>query len=224
MHRHTPLMRQLVWAQRAALSRAAAAYLRPSACSPHCASWIANAARALSSDTSAPSNTAVLSLQQVRLIGADGKNRGVIASREALNAAKAENLDLVQANAGADPPVWRLVPKDQAVAVKAAATAREQAHEPDKEVRLTLGVADHDLATKVRNVHKFLDKGLSVRLVFRPPRRPLPDADSGTLLERIMDMLGKPAPTRKYWNKDAKGKVTSVTLLPPDPPSSTEAS
>ena len=199
------------------------------------------AARALSTARLPPRsadglNDGVLRHELVRLIGLDGKNRGVVAAREALEAARGENADLLEAKADAQPPVWRITPRtprqarptptlapgakgarggggggasgggDKGEASKAAAGS--------KELRLTLGVQEHDLLTKVRQLGTFLEKQQRVRLTFRPAMRAKEQGDANALLARIGAELQHVGYTRKVTRKDASGKPLEVDFVP----------
>ncbi|KAJ1638161.1 hypothetical protein T492DRAFT_947127 [Pavlovales sp. CCMP2436] len=164
---------------------------------------------------------AVLRVPQVRLIGADGTNRGVIDSTAALESARAEGMHLVEANGKAVPPVWRLSAEKPSAAQstapppKAAEGAKGKSGVPDaKQLRLTLGVAENDLQTKIRQMGKFLEKQLRVRITIRKASRATVGIDADALMERIATDLQHLGPTRKVMRKDPNGKPLEVDFIP----------
>jgi translation initiation factor IF-3 len=178
----------------------------------------AQAVRRLSSAAGSSSkNDAVLEHAQVRLIGLDGKNRGVVAGAEALRAARAEGVDLVEAKSSVVPPVWKLVPREAPRARGVvAAVAKAPAAPPlsFKEVRLTLGVAEHDLLTKIRQIYRFVEKGQRTRIKFKPATRAVDKGDAHTLLARINAELQGLGATVKVTRKDPQGKPLEVDFVP----------
>ncbi len=107
---------------------------------------------------------------QVRLIGGEGAQLGIVNTRDALRLAEESGLDLVEVAPEANPPVCRLLDygklkyKEQ----KKAADARKKAATHSvKELRVRYSTDKHDLDTKVRNARKFLEDGDKVRFQMR---------------------------------------------------------
>ena len=109
---------------------------------------------------------------EVRVITHDGEQLGVLSLREALEAAEARQLDLVEVSPMATPPVCRIMDygkfkyqqsKKQQVAKK------KQVQVQVKEVKIRPKTDDHDLDFKVKHVRRFLEEGnkAKVTLVFR---------------------------------------------------------
>lgn len=177
-------------------------------------------------------NDSVLKCEHVRLIGLDGKNRGVVAAKEALQAARSEGADLLEARADAQPPVWRItlrtprVPSGAGPDASKGAGAGARDASPGgkggaakeaasyKELRLKLGVEEHDLLTKIRQLGGFLEKEQRVRVTFRPSMRAKEKGDADALIARIAAELHHLAFTRKVTRKDANGKPLEVDFLP----------
>jgi translation initiation factor IF-3 len=109
---------------------------------------------------------------EVRLIGADGEQVGIMPLNEALNRAAEANLDLVEVAPQASPPVCRIMDygKFKYMQSKKTQEARKkQTVIQVKEVKFRPKIEDHDIAFKVKNIRKFLtqkDK-IKVSLVFR---------------------------------------------------------
>ena len=118
-------------------------------------------------------------LPEVRLIGANGEQLGIVSSAKALEIAQNEELDLVLIAPAAKPPVCKVMDyskykfdemkklKEQKKAQKVAET---------KEMRLSMNIDDHDLEIKAKQVCKFLAEGskfkVSIRMTGRIQIRP----------------------------------------------------
>jgi translation initiation factor IF-3 len=109
---------------------------------------------------------------EVRLIGADGEQVGIMPLNEALNRAVEANLDLVEVAPQANPPVCRIMDygKFKYLQSKKTQEARKkQTVIQVKEVKFRPKIEDHDIAFKVKNIRKFLaqkDK-IKISLIFR---------------------------------------------------------
>jgi len=111
--------------------------------------------------------------RQVRLIGSDGKQIGVVTKDEALAAAKKVGLDLVEISGSARPPVCRILDfgkymyeqSKKQKETKARATSSAKI----KEVKFRVRTEEHDYMTKLRHGEEFLFKGnkLKLSLMFR---------------------------------------------------------
>ncbi|BCU81108.1 translation initiation factor IF-3 [Polycladomyces abyssicola] len=108
--------------------------------------------------------------REVRLIGPNGDQIGVVPLREALRMAQEAELDLVNVAPQAKPPVCRIMDYgkfryEQSKREKEA--RKKQKTIQVKEVRLSPSIEEHDLQTKLRNVKKFLQSGDKVKLTIR---------------------------------------------------------
>lgn len=108
--------------------------------------------------------------REVRLIGPNGDQVGVVPLKEALRMAQEANLDLVNVAPQAKPPVCRIMDYgkfryEQSKREKEA--RKKQKTIQVKEVRLSPSIEEHDLQTKLRNVKKFLQSGDKVKLTIR---------------------------------------------------------
>jgi translation initiation factor IF-3 len=131
---------------------------------------------------------------EVRLIGPEGEQLGVMPTQDALRLAGDRDVDLVEIASSAVPPVCKLVDygkfKYQEQKKAAEAKAKQKVIEV-KEVKFRPGTDEGDYAIKVRNLRRFIgedgDKG-KVTLRFRG--REITHQDIGMrLLERIRDEL-----------------------------------
>jgi translation initiation factor IF-3 len=126
---------------------------------------------------------------ELRLIGADGENVGVVSSHRALEMAEEAGLDLVEISPNAKPPVCKIMDfgKYKYETQKREAEARKKQKIIEvKEVKFRPNTDTHDYDVKMRNVFKFLDNGDKVKVTLRFRGREMAHQDLGRiLLERI---------------------------------------
>lgn len=111
-----------------------------------------------------------ITAKEVRLIGDEGKQFGILKVSEALRIAEDAGMDLVQVAADADPPVCRILDygKLKYREQKKAAEARKKAATQDtKEIRIRYSTDSHDLETKIRSARRFLEDGDKVKFQMR---------------------------------------------------------
>jgi translation initiation factor IF-3 len=109
-------------------------------------------------------------VREVRVIGDEGEQMGVLPIFEALRAARERNLDLVEVAPTAAPPVCRLLDYGRfkyEQTRKERETRKNQKVVMVKEVRLTPKTDDHDVEFKTRAIQKFLEEGDKVKVSIR---------------------------------------------------------
>ena len=108
--------------------------------------------------------------REVRLIGADGAQLGIVSSREAMRLAEEAGLDLVKIAPTAKPPVCKIVDygkfKYEQVRKEKEARKKQKIIEV-KEIRLSPNIDTNDLNTKTNAARKFLTKGDRVKITLR---------------------------------------------------------
>jgi len=109
---------------------------------------------------------------EVRVIGADSEQLGVIPTSKALELAAQQELDLVEVSPTAVPPVCRIMDYGKfkyQQSKKQQEAKKKQIHVEVKEIKLRPKTDDHDLMFKVKHVRRFLEEGnkAKVTLVFR---------------------------------------------------------
>ena len=123
--------------------------------------------------------------REVRLIGADGTQLGVMSAREAQERADAAGLDLVKISPTATPPVCKLMDygKYRFEQAKREKEAKKNQHVVEiKEVRMSPGIDIGDFNTKLRNAQKFLAEGNRVKVTVRFRGREMAHTDIGRKL------------------------------------------
>lgn len=103
---------------------------------------------------------------EVRLIGPDNNQIGIVSTREALEMAKAAGLDLVEVSPTAQPPVCRILEYGKFMYEKSKKTkdSTKSSSSKLKEVKFRIQVDQHDYETKVRHAEEFLDKGHKLKI------------------------------------------------------------
>lgn len=132
---------------------------------------------------------------EIRLIGPDGENVGVVSPSVGLQMAQDSGLDLVEISPNASPPVCKVMDlgKFKYEQQKRDAEARKKQKVIDvKEVKFRPGTDTHDYDVKMRNVMKFLESGDKVKVTLRFRGREMAHQELGLeLLHRIRDEVGE---------------------------------
>lgn len=126
---------------------------------------------------------------EIRLIGAEGENVGVVTPAQAMAMAEEVGLDLVEISPNAAPPVCKIMDygKYKYAQQKRESEARKKQKVIEvKEVKFRPGTDTHDYDVKMRNVFKFLGNGDKVKVTLRFRGREMAHIDLGrALLQRI---------------------------------------
>ncbi len=132
---------------------------------------------------------------EVRLIGPDGEQLGIVSNKEAQRIAEEHNLDLVKIAPQAKPPVCRVMDygKHKFELAKREKEARKnQKVISIKEVRLSPNIDEHDFNTKVNQGIKFLKSGDKVKVSVRFRGREITHSSLGKdLLLRVQDAMSE---------------------------------
>ena len=108
--------------------------------------------------------------REVRLIGENGEQLGIMSAREAYEKAKAAELDLVKIAPTAKPPVCKIIDYGKyryELARKEKEAKKKQKVIEVKEVRLSPNIDENDLNTTMNNARTFLTKGNKVKVTLR---------------------------------------------------------
>ncbi|ROR28526.1 translation initiation factor 3 (bIF-3) [Mobilisporobacter senegalensis] len=108
--------------------------------------------------------------KEVRLVGEDGEQLGVMSSKEAMKLAKEANLDLVKIAPTAKPPVCKIIDYGKyryELARKEKEAKKKQKTTDVKEIRLSPNIDENDLNTKANQARKFITKGDKVKVALR---------------------------------------------------------
>ena len=128
---------------------------------------------------------------QVRLIGADGEQVGVIDTSQAMQMAEQVDLDLVEVAAEARPPVCRIMDygKYRYDKEKKAKEARKKQHNVQmKTVRIKMYISEHDLQYRLGHIREFIGHGYRVKVSMRFLGRMMAYRDRG---REVMEDVAK---------------------------------
>ena len=143
--------------------------------------------------------------REVRVIGSDGKQLGVLSLGEAINAARAEGVDLVEIAPNATPPVCRLVDygKFRYEQSKKDKESRKHHHANKvKEIQLSPSIDPHDLSVKLTHAIDFLCEEMKVKVTLRFRGREMAHQEFG--FQVVKDFMEKIAP---YGHPDSEPKL-----------------
>lgn len=141
--------------------------------------------------------------KEVRLIGEDGEQIGIVSVREAMQMAREADLDLVKISPNAKPPVCKIIDygkfRYEQMRKDKEAKKKQKVMET-KEVRLSPNIDVNDLNTKANQARKFLSKGDKVKVSLRFRGREMAHVNVGkeildSFYEKLSDIavVDKPA-------------------------------
>src|SRR4051812_8066960 len=167
----------------------------------------------------------MIRVPQVRLIGDDGNQVGVVSRDEALAYARQRDLDLVEVAADARPPVCRVLDYskykyEQEQKQKAARKHQKQVHV--REIKLRPKIATNDYETKKGHVRRFLDSDNKVKVTIMFRGREMTHPERGeALLMRLADDVQDIGVIEQRPNQDGRnmtmmlGPVKKKETAPP---------
>ena len=130
--------------------------------------------------------------KEVRLIGAEGEQLGIMSSAEALKIAEERELDLVKIAPGSNPPVCKIMDygKFRFEQTKKEKEAKKNQRVIEiKEIRMSPGIDTNDFNTKLKNGQKFLTDGDRVKVSVRFRGREMAHTEIGA--ELLKDFAAK---------------------------------
>ena len=108
--------------------------------------------------------------KEIRLIGENGEQLGIMSAREAMKLAEEAELDLVKIAPTAKPPVCKIIDYGKyryELARKEKEAKKKQKVVEVKEIRMSPNIESNDLNTKINAAKKFLEKGNKVKVTLR---------------------------------------------------------
>ena len=149
--------------------------------------------------------------REIRLIGEDGEQLGIMSARDAMKVAREANLDLVKIAPTAKPPVCKIIDYGKyryEQARKEKEARKKQKTIEVKEVRLSPNIDTNDLNTKVNQARKFVSSGNKVKVAVRFRGRELAHTAVGkTILEDFAQKLSDIAVIDKPAKLEGKSMV-----------------
>jgi len=139
--------------------------------------------------------------KQIRVIGDDGEQLGILSAEEAMNIASQKNLDLVLIAPQAAPKVCKIMDYGKyrfELAKKEKENKKNQKVIDIKEVRLSPAIDTHDFDTKLKNAIKFLQHGNKVKVSVRFRGREIKHSSLGKeLLDRFAESANEAGTVEK---------------------------
>ena len=154
--------------------------------------------------------------KEVRVIGPDGEQIGIMSSDNALRTAYDKGLDLILISPNAQPPVCRIADYgryryEQEKREKEA--KKKQNIIEVKEVQLSCRIETHDFETKVKHAMRFLGEGNKVKVVLRFRGREMSHQEIGKeILERFREAVSESGSVDKAPNLE--GKLMTMIVNP----------
>ena len=163
--------------------------------------------------------------REVRLVGPDGEQIGIKPLPEALNYARALDLDLVEVADKANPPVCRVMDYGKykyETAQKAKESRRKSTNVVIKEMKYRPKIGGGDFGTKTRKVEKFLDEGHKVKITIMFRGREVAHPELGKkILDRVAEEVAHTGRVEVYPKLD--GPRNMIMVLAPDKKAQAEA-
>ena len=151
--------------------------------------------------------------KEVRVIGENGEQLGIMSAKEALKLAEEAELDLVKIAPTAKPPVCKIIDYGKyryEQARKEKEAKKKQKTVDVKEVRLSPNIDKNDLNTKVNSAKKFIQKGDKVKVTLRFRGREMAHMQTSKhILDDFADMLKDVASVEK----PAKLEGRSISMV-----------
>ncbi|MQF90953.1 MAG: translation initiation factor IF-3 [SAR202 cluster bacterium] len=153
---------------------------------------------------------------QVRVIGDDGAQLGVMDVAKALQLARDADVDLVEVAPNSEPPVCRLLDYGKLLYLaskKERESKKGQRSTEQKEVRFRPNIGTHDLDAKTRKIREFIGDGSKVKLTVRFRGREAAHQQLGlSVLKRVADELKDEV--RLERPPTMEGRALSMVLIP----------
>ena len=151
--------------------------------------------------------------REIRLIGEDGQQLGIMSSREAMKIARAAERDLVKIAPQAKPPVCTIIDYGKyryELARKEKEAKKKQKTMEVNEVGLSPNIDSNDLNTKIASARKFIEKGNKVKVTLRFRGREMAHVQSS---RHILDEFAKALEDIALVDKPAKMEGRSMAMF-----------
>jgi translation initiation factor IF-3 len=154
---------------------------------------------------------------QVRLVGADGQQIGIVSIQDALQRAQDLDLDLVEVAPQANPPVCRIMDYGKFKYerdVRQKEARKRQVRVEVKEMKMRPKIDPHDYATKKGHIERFLKQGARVKVTIMFRGREMAHTELGRkLLDRLTEDLKELATVDAYPKLDGRNMIMVVAPI-----------
>jgi translation initiation factor IF-3 len=153
--------------------------------------------------------------RELRVIGVEGENLGVLSLADALKAAVAKGLDLIEVSPNANPPVARIMDfgKYQYEVSKKLRKAKAGAKPTEtKSIQVKIGTGDHDLELKAKTASKWLEEGHRIKVeLYLSGRSKFMDAKFlRERLDRILRLITENYKIAESYKNGPKGLYVTI--------------
>lgn len=156
-----------------------------------------------------------ITAHEVRLIGSDGQQLGIMPIADAIKQAAGEGMDLVEISPNADPPVCRVLDYGKfryQDSKRKAAAKKKQKQMQVKEVKFRPGTDIGDYGVKLRNLMKFLENGDKAKVTLRFRGREMAHQELGLeLLKRVEADLLEYGTVEQYPKMEGRQMVMVIS-------------
>ena len=150
--------------------------------------------------------------REIRLIGQNGEQLGIMSARDAYLKAQEAGLDLVKIAPTAKPPVCKIIDYGKyryELARKEKEAKKKQKVLEVKEIRVTPNIEEHDFGFKSKNARKFLEDGNKVKITVRFRGREVNNSKAGELvLNKFIENLSDVSQVEKAPKLEGRNMFT----------------
>ena len=152
---------------------------------------------------------------QVRLVGADGEQIGVVATQEAIRRARELDLDLVEVAPQANPPVCRIMDYGKFKYerdIRQKEARKKQSRTELKEIKFRPKIDAHDYGTKKGHVERFLRGGHKVKVTIMFRGREMTHTELGRkILDRLVGDLGEMVTVESMPKQEGRNMIMVIS-------------
>jgi len=153
--------------------------------------------------------------EELRIIGPEGQNLGVLSLKDALEQAKAAGVDLIEISPNSNPPIAKIMDygKYQYLENKKLKQSRTKSRTVEiKSIQIKIGTGEHDLTLKAKKVAEWLSEGHRVKIdLFLPGRTKYLDPKFlKDRMERFLKLIPKEYKTAEEPKKSPKGLMVII--------------
>lgn len=152
---------------------------------------------------------------ELRVIGAEGENLGLMKTSDAIKAAREQNLDLIEISPNATPPVAKIMEygKFQYEQNKKQKKAKAGAHRTEtKSVQVKVGTGEHDLLLKAKMASTWLKEGhrIKIELFLSGRSKYMEEKFLKERLERLLHLITENFKIAENYKRSPKGLMITI--------------
>ena len=153
--------------------------------------------------------------KELRIIGSDNQNLGVLSIKDALELAQNQGLDLIEVAPNATPPLAKIMDfgKYQYEANKKLKKSKAGAkHTETKGIQIKIGTGDHDLELKAKTASKWLKEGhrIKVELFLAGRAKYMDEKFLRERLDRVLHLITEDYKISDAYKRGPKGLTTTI--------------